>query len=145
MLSRLFAVRLRDSFLLVAAVLAGSVGTAGCGNASGPPMGTVQGQVTFQGKPVQEGVVTLYSSEMGIGISEDLSGDGTYKTQQPIQVGEYVVTVFPPSEPPPVEASPVTVRREFRDIPERYRDARKSGLRLEVAEGTNSFDIEMTP
>ena len=145
MLSRLFAVRLRDSFLLVAAVLAGSVGTAGCGNASGPPMGTVQGQVTFQGKPVQEGVVTLYSSEMGIGISEDLSGDGTYKTQQPIQVGEYVVTVFPPSEPPPVEASPVTVRREFRDIPERYRDARKSGLRLEVSEGTNSFDIEMTP
>lgn len=145
MLSSLLVRRLRDSLLLIAAVLGGIAGTVGCGNSSGPPMGTVQGQVTFQGNPVKEGAVTLYSSEMGIGISEELNGDGTYQTQQPIQVGEYIVTVLPPSEPPPVEASPITVRREFRDIPERYRDARKSGLRMEVTEGTNSFDIEMTP
>ena len=39
---------------------------------------------------------------------------------------------------------PMVTITEVKDIPERYRDPKKSGLAIEVKEGENTFDIEMT-
>lgn len=116
----------------------------GCGNSADSSSGTVSGRVSYEGQPVQQGVVTLYSSELGVGISEEIQADGQYATQTPIPIGNYVVTVLPPEEPPPMEEDLVVTIAPVKDIPEKYRDPAKSGLNIDVSQGQNSFDIEMT-
>ncbi|EAQ81952.1 hypothetical protein DSM3645_17410 [Blastopirellula marina DSM 3645] len=120
------------------------MGASGCNATSGPPTGVVQGQVTFDGKPVTNGDITFYSGELGSGISEALDADGKYVTQTPIRTGSYTVTILPPSQPPPEDPRQLIVRVVSKDIPAKYRDPKKSGLRIDVREGDNSFDIEMS-
>jgi len=117
---------------------------SGCGNSSEYPVGAITGRVTYEGQPVQQGLVTFYSSELGEGISEEIKEDGRYATQTPLRTGSYVVTVLPPDEPPPTEDTPVATIAPVKDIPEKYRDPKKSGLTIVVKEGENTFDIAMT-
>ncbi|QDV68644.1 hypothetical protein Poly24_23560 [Rosistilla carotiformis] len=117
---------------------------SGCGNSPVDPSGTISGRVTYEGQPVQQGVVTFYSSELGVGISEELQEGGQYKTNTPIPTGSYVVTVLPPEQPPSMEEELVVEISPVKDIPDKYRDPSQSGLKLEVTQGDNSFDIDMT-
>jgi hypothetical protein len=116
----------------------------GCGNSSNTPTGRVRGRVTYEGEPVEEGAVSLYSGEFGSGASGVIGRDGTYTISDPLRTGEYTVSVFPPSEPPPQDAIPVASGRVCDNIPEKYRDPQKSGLMIDVKEGKNIFDINMT-
>lgn len=116
----------------------------GCGNSSNIPTGRVQGRVTYEGEPVEEGAVSLYSGEFGSGASGVIGPDGTYTISDPLRTGEYSVSVFPPSEPPPQDAIPVASSRVYGNIPEKYRDPQKSGLMIDVKVGKNTFDINMT-
>ncbi|TWU25018.1 hypothetical protein Pla52o_13150 [Novipirellula galeiformis] len=137
--------RCSSAFLTSAIVLAGVLPwVGGCENSADYPTGTIQGRISYEGQPLQQGVVTFYSSELGVGISEEVQGDGQYATQTPIRTGSYVVTVLPPEVPPTMDEVPAANTTPVKDIPETYRDPAKSGLKLEVTEGENSFDIEMT-
>lgn len=114
----------------------------GCGSSADFPTGRVHGRVTHEGVPVQEGVVSVYSAELGIGASADLAEDGTYTIVEPLRTGKYTVAVLPP-ESPPEDSIPVAAK-EYANIPQKYRDPRKSGLLLEISEGDRSFDVNMT-
>ena len=108
-------------WLLMLAVFGLSVG--GCSQA--PPLGQVQGRVTFKGQPVTKGTVS-FSSDKGDGAEATLGPDGKYVIETPqggLTPGEYVVTITPemyldrsdPKTPPVMEESKAP------DIPETYR------------------------
>lgn len=134
-----------DSVLRCAIVLTWLVPwTVGCGSSSNGPAGQIRGRVTYEGEPVKEGVVSVYSSDLGSGASGNISPDGTYTISDPVRTGKYAVSVFPPPEPPPQDEVPVSSNKVYDNIPEKYRDPQKSGLVVDIKEGENTFDIDMT-
>jgi hypothetical protein len=136
-------------FVLAVSLLAGcGLMLSGCG--SGEVRGRISGKVTFQGKPVPEGLVCFDNDDKGIHMSGDLKSDGTYEIITAkgagLPLGKYQACVRPPVQPLSTEA----VRRslapkEYPDIPKKYRDATTSNLSLDVKEGTNQLDIDMKP
>ncbi len=117
---------------------------AGCGGEPEIPTGQVKGKVSYEGAPVSEGVISFYSSELGVGASADLSEKGLYTITDPLKTGKYAVTILPPPEAPPQDAIPVSTKKEYKNIPLKYRDPNKSELIFEISEGDNSFDVNMT-
>lgn len=122
---------------------------AGCRR--GEVLGRVYGKVTFQGKPVTEGVVLFDNWEKGVHMTAELDGQGAYEVEMAkgfgLPLGQYEVSVNPPlADTPPV--GPILTPpkfREFPNIPKKYRDPKTSGLVLTVKEGDNPFDIDMRP
>ncbi|MFG0261137.1 MAG: hypothetical protein ACF788_01945 [Novipirellula sp. JB048] len=135
------------SMLLYGAVACAAVlpWSSGCDRAPEHPVGTISGSVSYEGTPVQQGIVTFYSSELGVGVSETIQPDGRYATQTPIRTGTYSVTILPPEDPPPMDEVLSDEAAPVENIPEAYRDPTNSGLQLEVTQGENTFDIKMTP
>jgi hypothetical protein len=86
-----------DAHSLVRLALIGMVGVFGCGTGS-DAVYQIQGNVTFQGKPVPKGVVTFEpdakSGNKGTGTSAEIV-DGRYATEpsQGIVGGPYKMTV----------------------------------------------------
>jgi hypothetical protein len=124
-------------------VLAASLG---CRRSSEGPIGKVFGTVTFEGRPVPEGMVSFNSGEIGVFINAPLHQDGTYVVIRAkghgVPIGKYLVAVIPPPPKGPLE--PGTVPQEYPNIPQKYRDPKTSGLRLTVEEADNRFDIQMS-
>ncbi|NLX94909.1 MAG: hypothetical protein GXY83_01905 [Rhodopirellula sp.] len=89
-------------------------------------------------------MVSVYSSDLGSGASGDILADGTYAISDPLKTGKYAVSVFPPPEPPPQDEVPVSSDKVYDNIPEKYRDPQKSGLVVDINEGENTLDINMT-
>ncbi len=119
---------------------------SGCGEPAKEvgPTGTVSGTVTFDGSPVTEGRVQLYSQSTGEGGATTLDAQGAFRLEEPLPVGAYSVFVLPPPEPAPspdVAYEP----KEYPNIPEKYRSEMTTDLKVEVAEGENTFPIEMKP
>lgn len=141
------AIRERNDWRLILGwtmALAGCLACAiGCSK-GGPPTGRIQGRVTYEGSPVTEGVVSIYSPDLGIGADAKIGTDGDYATSEPLRTGKYTVAVFPPPDPPPQDAMPVASAKTYPNIPQKYRDPKKSGLSVTIAEGKNQFDISMT-
>jgi hypothetical protein len=120
---------------------------AGCG-ATAEPRGRVSGKVTFQKKPVTEGIVAFANAEKAVYMNANIKADGSYKllaAKGPgLPVGEYQVAVSPPTQD--FQTGPVerANRKQFPNIPQKYRDPKTSGLKLTVKAGENpSFDIDM--
>ena len=133
--------RVHAMLLLTAVVLV----TAGCQKRE--TLGTVSGNVTFQGKPVTQGVVMFRDAGRGIYITAELDAQGHYEVKQAtgagLQPGEYQVSVNPPVVDAPMGGPAQT--STFPNIPLKYRDANTSGLTLTVpAEGT-TMNIDMKP
>lgn len=118
---------------------------AGCGGSAEYPVGQVTGTVTYEGTPITEGVVSFYSPDLGMGASANISEEGTYQISDPLKTGSYSVTILPPPEPPPQDAVPVSTQKVYKNIPMKYRDPQKSRLSIDIIEGDNSFDVNMTP
>lgn len=116
----------------------------GCGGSTQVPSGQVNGTVTYEGAPITEGVVSFYSPDLGIGASADIGEAGAYAITEPLKTGSYSVTILPPPEPPPQDAIPVSTKKEYKNIPLKYRDPKKSELSLNITEGDNLFDVNMT-
>lgn len=116
----------------------------GCNGSADFPTGRVHGRVTYEGVPFQEGEVSVYSAELGVGASSELASDGTFVIGEPLRAGRYTVTVFPPSEPPRENSDSVPRKQESSNIPRKYQDPQQSGLTLEVVEGDNRLEVNMT-
>ena len=97
-----------------------------------------------------EGLVVFSNAQKGVFMTAVVNKDGTYLVTSAagpgLPLGQYRVIVTPPVdeaklgpnfEPPPLKPYP--------NIPTRYRDAKTSGLSLEVIEGDNVLDVNMTP
>jgi hypothetical protein len=118
----------------------------GCRRSSEGPIGKVFGAVTFEGRPVTEGMVCFNSGENGVFINAPLHQDGTYVVIRAkghgVPLGKYLVAVIPPPPNGPLE--PGTAPQVYPNIPQKYRDPKTSGLRLAVGEEDNQFDIQMS-
>jgi hypothetical protein len=142
---------------------------AGCGSRE-PPTGVVSGTVSFKGKPLPEGVVTFINEEEGR-IANGAIKDGQYEVPNaPVGPCGIEVTVNTGQTPASFNAasrgrremamkrarengqdvsdSAPTAPQEKRNvvsIPGRYGRAKTSGLKLTVAEGQQTYDIELKP
>ena len=121
---------------------------SGCGG-KGPPTGTVQGTVTYQGKAVGEGFVVFENQAKGWTRAAKLNPDGSYEHRE-VPVAEYVVHVVPPQPELPNEttgfrgggaAAPVP---DPENIPKKFRTSQSTPLRANVAEGHNRYDFELS-
>jgi hypothetical protein len=132
---RLFSKRV---LLLVGACL--SIGLlAGCGPQA-LATGTVSGKVTLQGQPLSAGVVLFTNAKAGTGASAALDASGNYQLETPLVTGPYDVAIQPPPAPPPHEMSKPVPKSQ---IPDKFRDARTSGLKTTVNPGKNTADFTL--
>ena len=108
---------------------------AGCDSAPPPPPErVVTGLVTYQGKPVTGGTVIFQPMEKGarpyMGVIGD---DGNYELSY-IVPGEFAVAV----ETETKRGLPTHV-----EIPRRYNSPSQSGLKFQVGEGAQTYNIEL--
>ncbi|MEM1303994.1 MAG: hypothetical protein AAGG46_03820 [Planctomycetota bacterium] len=119
----------------------------GCGNG----LATVSGRITVDGEPiaVSESVNgrILFFPDGGTGAPAvgALDSDGEYSvstgSQDGLLPGPYVVTVLATELIPSRDESTPPSGRSI--TPRRYADPAKSGLRVNVADGSNEFDFDL--
>ena len=117
---------------------------AGCGD-SGPPRitGSVKITVMYDNKPVTEGEVSMVVPNSGKGASGTLGADGTVTIDE-VEVGDYVVSVTPPSPPDPDPENPAPPAKAYDNLPEKFRSETTSTLKASVkADVENTFTFEL--
>jgi hypothetical protein len=128
----------------------------GCGP-QGPdlgPFGLVSGRVTYEGKPIAQGMITFNSPQTGHVATADLEPDGSYEMslnkREGLPIGEYKVSIRPPLTAQH-ETDPSKMRRNnlydptlSKDIPMKYRYESSSGYTAIVVEGENVYDFNMS-
>jgi truncated hemoglobin YjbI len=103
--------------------------------------GSVKGKATFKGEPLPGGVVT-FEAEGGGAVTAKIAEDGTYKADG-LKPGKYAVTVDTELLKPDPAKPADPKAPKYVAIPEKYRDAKKSGLSYEVKKGEQTYDIEL--
>lgn len=119
----------------------------GCG-AKGPPPVAVSGNVSFEGKPVTQGIV-LFMSEQGFGSSAEINSRGNYALRSQygkgIPAGTYrvIVTPLPEVVSESDVPSPSAKNDTHPEIPKKYRDFATSGLEVSLNDQPTVFDIPL--
>jgi len=113
----------------------------GCTKRTVREMCSVEGTVTYQGKPVSGGFIVFSNLEAGIVQSAQLESDGRYRLPE-IPVGEYKVYFGDPPPPGPDETSP-SVERSPLPIPQQYKSQDTSQLTAKLTSGTNKVDFNL--
>lgn len=115
------------------------------------PTGQVSGTVSFNGTPLEDGIISIVNYDTGVRIDSEIQPDGTYLAtthKGGLPPGEYKVVIFPPEvvDPnPPPNSEPGMVQKKMDNIPKQYRSPRSTPLTLKVSEGDNAFDVDMSP
>ena len=115
---------------------AGFVGLMLCG-CNGQPMGSVKGQVVFNGKPVKNAAVTF--SPSGAAGQKETGKPGTGFTDED---GRFQLSTFSNFDGALVGTHAVLVTL---DDTNPAKCKREKSLTLEVKSGSNEFTIEMDP
>lgn len=121
--------------------------------------GTVSGVVTYKGQPLGNGTVSFVSAD-GKGTTGAIQPDGHYQVNDaplgPVTIS--VVTVPPPpdasapkgwgglgkvTDPNLVGGGAAGSAGKYVKIPDKYKDAKSSGLTYDVKGGKQKFDIEL--
>jgi hypothetical protein len=120
----------------------------GCGG-SGVRLGAVSGAVIYKGKPVTEGTV-LFQPELGPGASGALDARGHYVLRTKSRsdgapLGNNTVVIIPPTDlTGPESPTPgMLPKRDYPNIPKKFRRPETSGLVRDVKPGNNVFDFEL--
>lgn len=111
----------------------------GCGK-SGPkqtPPVVVKGQVTLDGKGLDEGTVNFTSPGTGNGAIAKIGPEGKFVVTGGIVPGEYKVTITPPT-PTPEDPKP-----KASNIPKKYRDIKTSDLTANVSGKDSELKFEL--
>ena len=130
--------------------LACSLLMVGC--SSPPPLGKVTGKVTFRGEAVSEGAIIFSDDSQGVAYVSDLTaaGDFVFEVAQGygLPPGAYEVAITPPRSNKPglgYIAPNYNAKTDFPNLPEKYREAKTSGLSAVVKAGANEpyvFDMK---
>jgi len=96
--------------------------------------------VTLGGAPVSGGTVLLMTDD-GHAATAELAADGTYVAH--CRPGSFKVAITPPAPPDPLTSGAGSQPRTAVSIPRRYQDLTSSGLKVELHEGDNKFDIAL--
>jgi hypothetical protein len=117
---------------------------SGCGGSTG----SLTGHVSFKGKKVSDGTVTLVTEE-GMRITARIRPDGSFKaTEVPVGLVKIAVksrgqTGLPPILVPRVPDD-IPVQTDGGDpVPLSYGNAERSGLTCEVTAGEQTVDIDI--
>lgn len=115
---------------------------AGCGQTK--PVGAVAGTVLFRGAAVAEGVVTLYSAELGFGNESAIKPDGTFLVEG-LPYGSYRMAIRPPLVVDDLggKAFPMARPKRVDNIPEKYQNPSTSGFACDVSGRRVKVDLEM--
>ena len=120
----------------------------GCGSSA--PIGRVTGEVTCDGAPVEEGIVSFLDGKRGFAAQAILGPGGEFELRSTagrgLPPGKYDVAILPPTVqmPDTAETEGGEGFKQVDNIPQKYRNAKSSGLVAEVVEGTNHFELAMT-
>lgn len=115
------------------------------------PAGQVSGTVSYKGTPLEDGIISIVNYDTGVRIDSEIQPDGTYLAtthKGGLPPGEYKVVIFPPEivDPnPPPNSEPGMVLKDMDNIPKQYRSPQSTPLTLEISEGDNMFDVDMSP
>jgi hypothetical protein len=124
--------------LLALLFVAGSL--TGCGRNSGPELGYVEGDVTFNGNPATFAIVEFQPEEKGgspsVGFADE---EGHYRLQftrdrNGAMLGRHTVRITFDDDPSPDQLAPLR-------IPARYNT--QSQLKVEVEPGRNEHDFDL--
>ena len=135
---------------LLLALMVSSLALSGC-SSDDEIRGRIGGKVTFQGEPVPEGQVLFLCDDTGINMSARIKRDGTgaYEVVRAkgvgLPLGDYQVRVCPPNK---IFSGPKSVKefnKKYKNIPEKYRMFKTSGLTVTIINGDNPYDIAMEP
>jgi hypothetical protein len=107
---------------------------AGCS----PGTGTVSGKVTFKGEALPGGMVTITPLKVGsTAFQGQIQPDGSYSVQNiPVGEAKVIITTQPP-------LGKIQLLGPYVKIPDRYRDAEKSGFSVKVERGDNKLDLPL--
>ncbi|MBA2117509.1 carboxypeptidase-like regulatory domain-containing protein [Bremerella alba] len=114
----------------------------GCGGGhNGPPVGSVSGTVTIQGKPAPDVVVEFTPAEGGRGSSGTTDGSGNYEliyssTQMGAQVGKHEVKV---SGNQALDDSNTNLMKPKTSVPKEVSEMTRE---VDVTSGSNTIDLE---
>jgi len=128
------------------AVLAG-LGLTGCGEGDGAPRGDLRGKVTYKGNALPAGSSLVLYNPAGGGASAVIDASGNYSLKA--KVGNYVAIVNPPAKLVSAEEA-MKAAQEKKPIenatpfPEKYGDPSTSPAKVEVKQGKNEFNLDMT-
>lgn len=118
----------------------------GCGNSPKATRSTggVFITVTYEGKPVTEGHVSLESPASGTGGGADLDENGV-ATLPKVDEGSYVVTVIPPvvGIAPPEPGQKSAAPKQYANIPDKVRNTATTPLKVDVKPGMNELKLEL--
>lgn len=126
----------------ITAMLVLLASSTGCGQ-SGPPSGMVEGTVTLEGSSLAGAYVNFFNSESGAGGGAPIGADGKFAFEAPLRVGQYAVTIVPPSAPPPLPVEDAAPEVKPPTIPKKYQSETTSELTADVKEGRNTFDFAL--
>jgi hypothetical protein len=118
-----------------------TLGLFGCGSKPG----SVSGKVTYQGKPLTSGLVIFIDKDGRVSQPAGIEVDGSYVADN-VPLGPVAVCV----ETHPLSggdggpnAPQDQPRPRYVPLPAKYKDAKQSGLTLDVKPGPNVYDIEL--
>jgi hypothetical protein len=124
---------------LAVTIVATSILAAGC-KPSGPPTYRVSGAVTFNGKPIPKGYINFLSPNRSEGAATAKIEDGRYDAQ--VLPGARRVEILATEDAGPIDPTMGQApQRQY--IPEKYNV--DTTLELDVAEGDNARDFDLTP
>lgn len=130
---------------------------SGCGSsvAGRLPTAEVSGHVTYQGKPLTQGIIKFIpipgaavGSRVAIGQldSQGCYRLGTYSREDGAILGDHQVTIESRAAPSDTPGRPLTRFEQVRTptiIPERYSDPSRSLLTARVAVKSNTIDFDL--
>lgn len=135
----------RPAFRSTGGLLATAVVLAGCGSGGG----TLSGRVAVDGTPLANGMLMVQAAN-GTQLSSPVI-DGRYEVRKvPLGPARLAVRSLPP---PPMIGPPPTATvtgggpakgDAFTPLPDDYADAERSGLRVDVAGGSQRADLELS-
>lgn len=128
-------------FLLASILLAAAVIVPGCSSGQEGHTAVLSGQVTLDSQPLETGSLLLLAPT-GESGGAMLEPNGTFSLR--CKPGIYQVAVVPPvpeTGPDGVPVAPVAVPV---DVPRKYTDVATSMLTIELADGENSANFELT-
>jgi hypothetical protein len=103
---------------------------------NGKDTATVQGKVTYKGKPLGGAVVTFVGDD-GKGFNAVLDANGMYRLKGDLPAGTYKVTITPIAPKPPNKGQPKS------PVPAMYQNLNTTPLVVELRKGPNLFDLDL--
>jgi hypothetical protein len=132
----------------------------GCGSNNPNAPASVSGEVTYKGSPVRGGTVTFHSQDAG-SYKVMIHPDGTYSGTD-LPAGEMLATIETESaktiadksaygdyenyklSPPPDGRKTTSTSGQYVEIPEKYANKNRSGLKVTLTSGRQTHNFDLT-